>query len=60
MNLQRLLKIFRRNELIIVLNEYDDVLFRGPIWWLDSKYILSSLVVDVYRNNYLLTIVVAQ
>lgn len=59
MNLQRLLKIFRRNELIIVLNEYDDVLFRGPIWWLDSKYILSCLVVDVYRQNFLLTIVVA-
>jgi hypothetical protein len=60
-SLKRLLTVFRKNERITVVTEYGEELFRGPIWWLnDNKYLLSCLVVDIYRNNYMLTIVITQ
>lgn len=59
MNLERFLAIFPRNKRVTVLDESHRKLFRGPIWWLNSRYLLSSLVVDVYLEGYMLFIVVA-
>lgn len=58
MTLERFLSIFERNTRIIVEDEYGNELHRGSIWWIDSKYLLSSLVVDVYRQNYYIVVVI--
>lgn len=58
MTLQRFLQIFPRNYRISVVGENGNKLFTGAIWWLDSKYLLSCLVVDVYIKNYLLYVVI--
>lgn len=59
MYLERFLAIFPRNKRITVFDDCHRQLFRGPIWWLNSRYLLSSLVVDVYLEGYMLFIVVA-
>lgn len=52
MNLQSFLLIFPKNERITVLPGIGKkYLFKGPIWTLNDKYILSCLVDGVYRLN---------
>lgn len=58
MNLERFLAIFPRNKRITVFDDCQRQLFRGPIWWLRSRYLLSSLVIDVYLDGYMLCVVV--
>lgn len=58
MTLERFLSIFPRNTRIIVEDENGKELHRGPIWWLNSKYLLSSLVEDVYRKGYYIVVVI--
>lgn len=59
MTLERFLSIFPRNTRVICEDEEGNELYRGPIWWIDSKYLLSSLVVDVYRHyNYIVVVIV--
>lgn len=58
MSLERLLSILRRNTYINVLNEGGDQLYKGPVWYLNSKYLLSCLVLDVYKDNFCIVIVI--
>lgn len=59
MTVKRLLQVFPRNYRICITTEYGINLYKGRIWLLDNQYVLSSLVVDLYRQNFYLIVVVA-
>lgn len=58
MNVGRLLGILPRNMGIRIYNENKQLLFEGRVWMLDSKYLLSCLVVDVFPETFYAAIVV--
>ena len=41
-----------------MIDEFQRPLFSGPIWWLNSRYLLSCLVLDAYIEGYVICIVV--
>ena len=53
MNVQRILGILPKNKKIYVFKEYSqELLFEGVAYMLDSKYILSLLVTDVWATPF--------
>ena len=58
MNVDRLLNILSKGQLLRILTEDGEMLFEGKLWQLDSKFIKSCLVTDVYRHNFFIVIVV--
>lgn len=58
MNLGRFLKIFKKNKFIVIENENRKVLFKGFLWLLDSVYLKSCLVIDVYNDDVNITHIV--
>lgn len=49
--LKQLISILPRHWLINVIDEYNRELFTGQIYMLDSKYLLSSPVLDSFKKN---------
>ena len=54
--LKQLLSVLPRHWLIAVIDEYNRELFSGQIYMLDSKYLLSSPVLDCKKVNGVITI----
>lgn len=51
-NLKKLLSILKKNEFIILKNEENKILFKGPAYRLrfESAFYLSCLVLDCYKD----------
>lgn len=58
MNVGRLLSILSRGQLLRIQTEGGRTLFEGKLWQLDSKYIKSCLVTDVYLDSFFIVVVV--
>ncbi len=53
LTVKRLLAVLPRNKRISIFTEYkQELIFEGFVWALDSKYILSLLVVDVWPTPF--------
>lgn len=53
MTVKRVLGILPKNQMICVITErYAKRLYKGNAWALDSKYILSLLVTDLWCDPY--------
>lgn len=57
--LKDVLSILMPNQFVIILDEADNVLYQGPIWHIDSKYVLSCPVTALSRKFNIIYITIA-
>ena len=53
LTVERIVGILPKNQLICVVSDYSgEQFYKGAVWALDSKYILSFLATDVWLSDF--------